>query len=322
LRLLSYWSGHNATLKLIPSEVCQSDRQDENMLSKISPDGQKVLAATYLTMVLIDGIIDVVYGTGIIRAVLLMIIVPIFDPNHLRSSYRVSTKFIVLVAFILFLPVCAPIAFAYDYITHQGCFGPEGMAYRHIPESPETTFAVPDSPIGFGVWRSGKHLVLHREARLPDRCIKTNQPAHGKRLKLTLVWHPDINGEVHGFSHLYFMLFKGVFTRKKVKLEFGVSADFLAQRRSLTGTAWTAGIFGLVMLCVPYGAFMPSLADSVSPIVFGVALLLVTIGIICGVQVGGLVRVAYFKHNFVWIEGASPAYLASLPVWETSHYAR
>ena len=31
-----------------------------------------------------------------------------------------------------------------------------------------------------GLWRSGPLLVMHRDARLPPFCIKTNQPAtHG-----------------------------------------------------------------------------------------------------------------------------------------------
>ena len=41
-----------------------------------------------------------------------------------------------------------------------------------------------------GIWRSGNLLVMRKGAQLPDRCVKTNQPAYGKRLKLLLQWHP------------------------------------------------------------------------------------------------------------------------------------
>ena len=35
-----------------------------------------------------------------------------------------------------------------------------------------------------GFWSDGKSLVLHREARLPDRCLRCNEPAV-KRLTQT-----------------------------------------------------------------------------------------------------------------------------------------
>lgn len=37
-----------------------------------------------------------------------------------------------------------------------------------------------------GVWRDGKLLVMHKKAVLPDRCVKCNQPAGGRRLKRSL----------------------------------------------------------------------------------------------------------------------------------------
>jgi len=40
-----------------------------------------------------------------------------------------------------------------------------------------------------GVWRSGSLLVMHRNARLPDRCVKTNSAENVRRLKRNLSWH-------------------------------------------------------------------------------------------------------------------------------------
>ena len=40
-----------------------------------------------------------------------------------------------------------------------------------------------------GVWRDGDILVMHKEAVLPDRCIKCNAPCNGYRLKRNLSWH-------------------------------------------------------------------------------------------------------------------------------------
>ena len=40
------------------------------------------------------------------------------------------------------------------------------------------------------MWRDGKLLVILRGEPFPDRCIKTNLPAEGRRLKQGLHWQP------------------------------------------------------------------------------------------------------------------------------------
>jgi hypothetical protein len=42
-----------------------------------------------------------------------------------------------------------------------------------------------DTP-GLGYWREGKRLVMDRSARLPDRCVKCNEPADGYRRTVQL----------------------------------------------------------------------------------------------------------------------------------------
>ena len=39
-----------------------------------------------------------------------------------------------------------------------------------------------------GYWREGKRLVMDRNAPLPDRCVKCNEPAEGYRRKIELSW--------------------------------------------------------------------------------------------------------------------------------------
>src|SRR5687768_8402085 len=50
----------------------------------------------------------------------------------------------------------------------------------------------PPFPVGdplFGLFRQGNVLVMHKLAPLPDKCIKSNQPAHGRTLRRNLRWH-------------------------------------------------------------------------------------------------------------------------------------
>ena len=60
-------------------------------------------------------------------------------------------------------------------------------------------YAAPRADVSFGrtpagddagVWKSGKLLVMTKDAALPDRCVRCNQPADGPRLRRNLSWHP------------------------------------------------------------------------------------------------------------------------------------
>ena len=39
------------------------------------------------------------------------------------------------------------------------------------------------------MWQDGRWLVFHRSEVFPDRCVKTNEPAHGRRLRQELESH-------------------------------------------------------------------------------------------------------------------------------------
>ena len=47
----------------------------------------------------------------------------------------------------------------------------------------------PKTPVGVGGWRDGDLLVISEGAKLPDRCVKCNQPAEGYLLQRKLNWH-------------------------------------------------------------------------------------------------------------------------------------
>jgi hypothetical protein len=173
------------------------------------------------------------------------------------------------------------------------------------------------------MWRSDDLLVIHRDAKLPDRCIKTNQPAHGKRLKVTLEWYPQRAARYPGEIEIitvptaYFRLGKAFFTRKKVKLELGVSETVLTRQRNLVITAWGSGFVALLLILMP--SFSLILPLSFIPVFMGAAILLSVISLFCGLQTQKLVEMVHFEHNFIWIKGVSPSYLEGLPSWSGIH---
>lgn len=55
------------------------------------------------------------------------------------------------------------------------------------PRSPEPVLLTePAETESWGVWRHGRLLVMHKRATLPERCVKSNQPAYGRKLKRNL----------------------------------------------------------------------------------------------------------------------------------------
>ena len=59
------------------------------------------------------------------------------------------------------------------------------------PLSTDLVAAVPAQPQeNQWVYRKGKLLVMHKQAVLPDRCVKSNRPAYGQRLKRKLYLVP------------------------------------------------------------------------------------------------------------------------------------
>jgi len=64
------------------------------------------------------------------------------------------------------------------------------MSYVNPYASPFSADCVPPlvtaQVVGEALYRQGKLLVMHKQAVLPDRCVKSNQPAHGRRLKRKL----------------------------------------------------------------------------------------------------------------------------------------
>ncbi len=45
------------------------------------------------------------------------------------------------------------------------------------------------NPTGLMLWRSGKQLIMLKDAPMPERCVKCNGPAPGRGLKRNLTWH-------------------------------------------------------------------------------------------------------------------------------------
>lgn len=176
----------------------------------------------------------------------------------------------------------------------------------------ETWFSLPQmlgklsitySPIS--IWRSGKQLKIHRDAILPERCVKTNKPTKGQTLKRTLSWHSPF---------LYFLLFQpflylivALCIRKTAIINIGVSNEILAQRKKAIFGSWVLGILGLALFVLGCSHSESSGAIIVLGIISIIA------GFIWAALRATLVSAGRIDDQYVWIKGVNENYLAEFP---------
>ncbi|MFO0906094.1 MAG: hypothetical protein U0939_24010 [Pirellulales bacterium] len=162
-----------------------------------------------------------------------------------------------------------------------------------------------------GVWRQGNLLVMHREAPLPPRCVKTNQPATGT-LKRKLYWHHPAIYAALLLNLIIYAILAAVLS-KRATIHIGLSEAGFARRRRTMLIAWL-GVLGSI------GAFFAAFTlDPETNPVFPWLLLGGIFGflgfLIYGLVAARLVHPKKMDDNYIWLKGVHPDYLNELPPW-------
>ena len=174
-------------------------------------------------------------------------------------------------------------------------------AHVHTSDvNPYAASAVPNpqaevAAVGVGAWRDGDFLVLHRDAVLPDICLRTGLRAT-RRL-------------AHKIA------FGGSFFRPGVPVT--MQLPLCKQQYFLVQVGWwllalgVAGLFGLAIAAATLSRLEP---PDAGPLILTVMVLLgvvlVTGGLLCEV-----VYVRRCRGDYVWLRGASGRFLEKLPPW-------
>lgn len=160
------------------------------------------------------------------------------------------------------------------------------------------------APAGGTAWRSGNLLVVRRNASLPDRCVKCNAPAHGRRLTRKLSWHtPWIYLII--FVGVLFYVIAAVILRKRARVEIGICEAHWAARRRDVLIGWAS--FLVAILLGWCGAHFGN------GWLYGSALTIFLGGLIYAAFRTPVVSAKKIDADFVWLKGASRAYTAELP---------
>ncbi|NLF73070.1 MAG: hypothetical protein GX575_28880 [Candidatus Anammoximicrobium sp.] len=163
---------------------------------------------------------------------------------------------------------------------------------------------------GQGLWRKGNILVMWKGAQLPERCVKSNQPTQ-RRLKRSLYWHhPAIYLSVLISIWIYVIL--ALVLRKSAIIYIGLSDAWFARRHRAMFIGWLLALTGLALFGLSFHSLVRSDAFPwllvASPLVF-------LAGAVYGLLAARMVAPQRISHDYVWLKGVHPDFLADLPEW-------
>ena len=158
-------------------------------------------------------------------------------------------------------------------------------------------------------WRDGKMLVVRKEAELPDRCLKCAAPARGYRFSRSLSWHKPVWALTFLISPILYALVY-LFVRWRARVTVGLCPRHRRNRARAIALGWLVALTGL-------GSIMAAetLFDSLRPIALNAGIVLLPVGMICGVVGSQVLVPRRIDKHFVWLSRVSPDYLAAFPDW-------
>ncbi|HVX63509.1 MAG TPA: hypothetical protein VHC19_23005 [Pirellulales bacterium] len=167
---------------------------------------------------------------------------------------------------------------------------------------------------GGGVWRDGRLLVMQKQAILPDRCVKCNQPAGGGRLTRKLSWHHPAFFLLI-LASIWIYLIVVLIVRQTAKIDIGMCELHRRKRRNAILASWLiilAGIAAIVIGTVA-SSDMGGPTPAYVPALFIGGLLAFLGGLIYAAIAVPPVAPNKIDKDYVWLKKVHPAYLAELP---------
>ncbi len=186
------------------------------------------------------------------------------------------------------------------------------MNHQNPYRPPQASIVHQGSPKG--IWRDGDKLVVHRQAKLPPVCVKTNQPS-ARAVKRKFYWHhPAVFLAILAHFLIYIVL--ALFIRKRHDLEVPVSAETARKRFNGIVIGWVVGLLSLAMLVGGITwALLPENRPGVAIGVVAIVVPFVTLigAVIFGSRSACILRPKKMTESATWFVGADFDYLNRFP---------
>lgn len=155
-----------------------------------------------------------------------------------------------------------------------------------------------------GVWRQKNMLVMHKQATLPDRCVKCNRPANGRKLTKKFMWHHPAWYLLIFVAFLIYLI-AALIVRKQVILHLGLCDEHYSKRRTAIWASW--GILALSVAMIIFGA------ANGFPALFLLGILLIFVAAIYGALSANVIAIQKVDDHYVWLKRINKDYLLMLP---------
>lgn len=160
-----------------------------------------------------------------------------------------------------------------------------------------------------GIWRQGNVLVMHKNAPLPDICLKSNEPAT-RRLKRKLQWHhPAISFTILAGVLVYVIL--AMILTKRATIQMAMTEAWFAKRFQRLLIAWGIALLAVLLF---FGSFLLiELADGVifACLIFTSVVMLIAAPIY-GQIACRMVAPKRMTDQYLWLKGVHPEFLNRL----------
>lgn len=187
-------------------------------------------------------------------------------------------------------------------------------------ESPLIEAEIVDSPLAggsapaIGIWRKNDQLVMHKSARLPDICVKTNRPSQ-RRVRKKLAWHHPacivlILAGVLPYALVAFLI------TKWVTIDIPVTNDWMdIRRKQITIALRIAALGALMFVAGVVVAAYEVLPEDTGYLLFLGSAFMGFGGLIASVMGARIVWPAKITERHVYLSGVNRELLARFPVW-------
>ena len=156
-----------------------------------------------------------------------------------------------------------------------------------------------------GVWRDHNNtLVMHKQAFLPDRCVKCNAPTNGSYIHRKLSW---INPAWYVLVFAGWLVFLIVYLiiRKTAEVDLGLCDRHRTSRRNGIAAGWLIALAGI-------GAVVLGISSELIGLFF-LGLLGFLGGLIYGIYAASLINVSKMDDHYIWIKRVDKGFVGSFP---------
>ncbi|HVW02309.1 MAG TPA: hypothetical protein VHB77_18290 [Planctomycetaceae bacterium] len=167
-----------------------------------------------------------------------------------------------------------------------------------------------------GVWRDRNQLVMSKDAELPYRCVKTNEPAE-LSLRRKLSWHAPVIF-VTIFAGLLVYVIAAIILSKKADIQVPISRRIQKRRWTAILAGWLLGLGGLaviILTCVSLANSPNRTSQDAIPFLIIGGIVFVVFSAFVSSLIASIVKPARITDTHVWLKGVHSDYLALLPEW-------